>query len=123
MRTRAIGLAVVSGIAAFVLVGVIVTELAAPSIEFSLFVGVPAGLVAGVVTAILVFTGLERPSPARRRPAHAIAVFGAVFVVALPLGAGLFGLQNSIAIPVAAVLGVLAAVVQVLLPRRTERRS
>ncbi len=40
------------GIVAFLVVGILVTELVSPWIEFSLFVGIPAGIVAGVVVAL-----------------------------------------------------------------------
>lgn len=52
MRSRSIGAALVAGIATFLVVGVAVTELAFAWIEFSLFVGVPVGLVAGPFVAV-----------------------------------------------------------------------
>lgn len=111
MRPRTAGLALLAGLATFVVVGVVVTEFAAPQIEFSLFVGIPVGLVAGVAAAVVVFARLEDPSPERRRPALAVAGFGLGFVVAVVVGAGALGLRNSVAIPAATVVGVLVAAV------------
>lgn len=48
----------VAGAAAFVLVAIGVTSLFGPQIEFSLFVGLPVGLWAGIATATLVAVGL-----------------------------------------------------------------
>ena len=84
MSVRPIALAAGAGVAAFLLVGVAVTELARPRIEFSLFVGIPAGIAAGAFTAAAVFLGLADDAPAsRRRAAGATAAFGVGFVVAL----------------------------------------
>jgi len=117
MRPRTAGLALLAGLATFVVVGVGATELVAPQVEFSLFVGIPVGLLAGVAAAALVFARLEDPSPGRRRPANAVAGFGVGFVVAVLLGAGVLGMRYSIAIPAAAVVGVLAAAVAAALER------
>lgn len=122
MHARTFGLAGLSGIAAFVLVGAVVTELLSQVIEFSLFLGIPAGLLAGVAAAFVVYARLDDPVQARRRPAIALAGFGAGFVVTLALGNLVVGLANSIALPAAAVVGVLAGVVAVLWPRESESR-
>lgn len=110
MRLRTVGFALAAGVAALLVVGVIGTELGtAAGIEFSLFVGVPAGLVAGAAAAAVVFLRYEDPEPSRRRPAVALAGFGATFVLALPLAAGALRLRNSVALPVAAVVGLMGA--------------
>jgi MFS-type transporter involved in bile tolerance (Atg22 family) len=76
--------ALLSGIAVFLVVGVAVTEFAQPWIEFSLFLGIPAGLAAGVFTAGAVYLGLADDAPAsRRRVAGAFAAFGVAFLVLL----------------------------------------
>jgi len=109
MRARTALLALLAGLAAFVAVGVLVTEAVAPQIEFSLFVGIPVGVVAGVAAAAVVFAWLEDSRPARRRPAVAVAGFGVAFVVVAVVAVGAFGLRNSVALPVAAVGGVVVA--------------
>lgn len=79
MGIRSIALAAGAGVAAFLLVAV--TELARPRIEFSLFVGIPAGIAAGAFT-VAVYPGLADDAPAsRRRAAGAAAAFGVGFVV------------------------------------------
>ena len=115
MRLRTAGLGIVAGVAALLVFGVVATELGtAAGIEFSLFVGIPAGVVAGVAAAAVVLVRYEDPEPARRRPAVALAGFGVVFVVALLVAAGGVGLRNSVALPVAAVVGLVGAGVAVV---------
>lgn len=110
-RSRSIGAALVAGIATFLVVGVAVTELAFAWIEFSLFVGVPVGLVAGAFVAAGVYLGLADDAPERRRRvALAVAGFGAVFLAVL-LVAITFDLGVVTSFVLGAVLGLLAAAV------------
>jgi len=109
MRLRTLALALAAGVTAFVLVGVAVTELAASRIEFSLFLGLPAGLVAGAVTTALVAVGLGRSS-ASRRFALAVGAFGVAFPLSLVAIAFLLGSGVLTAMAVAVVVGVVAAV-------------
>lgn len=118
MQGRTIGLALAAGVAAFLVVGVAATEAVSGWIEFSVFVGIPVGLVAGAGAAAVVFLRLEDPDPGRRRPALAVAGFGVGFVLALVVAAGVLGLRNSVAIPAAGVVGILAGAVAVLRERR-----
>lgn len=84
MNVKSLGLALVAGLAAFLVVGVAVTEFTLRWIEFSLFLGLPAGLAAGAFTAAGVYLGLAEDAPAgRRRIAGAFAAFGGGFLVAL----------------------------------------
>lgn len=84
MDLRAFALAGAAGVAAFILVGVAVTEVTVRWIEFSLFVGIPAGILAGVVASIVVYLGLTRDTPkVRRRVALALGTFGATFLAVL----------------------------------------
>ena len=110
MQARTAILALLSGLATLVVVGVAVTELASARIEFSLFVGIPAGVTAGVAAAAYVFLRLGDPVRARRRPAMALATFGPVFVFGLLLATLGAGFPNSAAIVIAAALGGVAAV-------------
>ena len=115
MNLRTVGSALVAGAAALLVVGVVATELGtAAGIEFSLFVGIPAGLAAGVAAAAVVFLRLEDPDRSRRRPAVALAGFGVAFFLALLVAAGGAGLRNSVALPVAAVVGLVGAGVAVV---------
>ena len=114
MHLRTLGLALVAGVAALLAVGVLATELGtAAGIEFSLFVGIPAGLAAGFAAGTVVLLRFEDLDPARRRPAVALAGYGVAFVVALVVAVGL-GLRNSLALPVAALVGVGGAVAAVV---------
>lgn len=117
MQARTVGLALAAGFAGFLVVGVAATEAVSGWIEFSVFVGIPAGFVAGAAAAAVVFLRLEDPAPGRRRPAIAVAGFGVGFVLALLLAAGVLRLRNSVAIPVAGVAGLLVPVVAVLRER------
>jgi hypothetical protein len=110
MDGRAIGAALVSGLAAFVAVGAAVTEAALAWIEFSLFVGLPVGALAGVVTAVGVYLGLARDAPNRRRTiAIATGAFGAVFLGVLLLAAVAADLGVATSLAVGGVLGAVAA--------------
>lgn len=102
MRLRALGLA---GLAALV-GGAAVTEVALRWVAFSLFVGVPAGLAAGVVVAAAVLLGLVEDAPAgRRRAATAIGGFGATFLVVLVAAASVGGQGVVVSLVVAGVVG------------------
>lgn len=110
MRLRTVGFALAAGLAALLVVGVVGTELGtAAGIEFSLFVGIPAGIVAGAAAAAVVLLRFEDREPSRRRPAVALVGFGAAFVLALLLAVGALRLRNSVAVPVAAVAGLVGA--------------
>jgi hypothetical protein len=111
MRLRNLALVVASGLASFLAVGVLVTELATPYIEFSLFVGLPVGLLAGVAVAAIVAVGLgPAAGPGRRRPALALGTFGVTFLVVLFGAAGGFETGTVVALILASVLGLVAAV-------------
>ncbi|WP_232700701.1 hypothetical protein [Halobacterium wangiae] len=110
MRSKPVVLSVVAGVAAFVAVGAATTELVAPWIEFSLFVGLPAGVVAGALAASVVYLGFADGAPAkRRRVALAVAGFGVVFLGVLVLAAAVFGLGVVAALGLGAVLGLATA--------------
>ncbi len=111
MRLRNVALVIASGIASFLVVGVLATELAAPYIEFSLFVGIPVGIVAGVATAAVVAVGLGPAAvPGRRRLALSLGAFGVAFLVALFGAAGEVGTGTVIALVAAVIVGLIAAV-------------
>lgn len=110
MNFKAIGLALLAGIAAFLVVGIAVTELLSPRIEFSLFVGIPAGLMAGVVAAAAVALWFGREDAGARRAAVALGAFGGAFLattVAVGILAGVGLLASMLA---GGVVGLAAAV-------------
>lgn len=115
MSVRSFVLALGAGIAAFLIVGVGVTEFAQTWIEFSLFVGIPAGLAAGAFTAAAVYLGLADDAPPRRRRiAGSFAAFGAGFLVALLLLSWVLNLGVTIGIVISVVVALVLAVVAYL---------
>jgi len=113
MGLKSISLALLSGLVAFLIVGVTVTEFTQSWIEFSLFLGIPAGLATGAFTAAGVYLGLADDAPAgRRRIAGAFAAFGAVFIVALVVFGWIvnIGVTNAIVSSVIVALAVAAVV-------------
>jgi len=112
MTLKLLGYALAAGVAAFLVVGVTVTELAAARIEFSVFVGIPAGVVAGMaVTAAVAFELADVDSPQRYRLAGAVAGFGVGFLAAVIVLSGLVGLGVVLSMALGVVVGLVAAVV------------
>lgn len=115
MNVKSLTLAVAAGVAAFLVVGVAVTELTHPWIEFSLFLGIPAGLAAGAFVAAGVYLGLADDAPTRRRRiAGTFAGFGAGFLVALIVLGGVLNLGVTLALVAAGVVGLVVAAVAYL---------
>ncbi|WP_123538827.1 hypothetical protein [Halosimplex salinum] len=111
MKLRTFGLALAAGVAVFLVVGVAVTEAALQWIEFSLFVGLPVGLVAGVTAAALVLLGVgDEVSLQRRRAAVALGVFGVVFLAVLVVVAGVFSVGTLHSLSLATAVGLLAGI-------------
>lgn len=109
MGVRDALLGLVVAVAGFVAVGVVVTELVSSAIEFSLFVGLPAGALAGVFLGVATYAWLGSEVATARRRGAALAAFGTVFSLALIVAVLVANLRNSQALPLAAVLGVVAA--------------
>ncbi|MFD1563718.1 hypothetical protein ACFR99_09175 [Haloarchaeobius amylolyticus] len=119
MRLRTLGAAGAAGLATFLLVFVIVSEALLPYIEFSVLVGVPAGLVAGALIATVVLVQSSQDDGRTRRPlALALGTFGVTFLVGFVVALG--GLQAGVAISIAgaAVLGILSGLVAAVRARR-----
>lgn len=111
MRLRNVAVVIASGLAGFLVAGVLATEVATPYIEFSLFVGIPVGIVVGVATAAIVAVGLgPTAEPGRRRVALSLGTFGVVFLVVLFGVAGGLGTGTVIALVAATVAGLVGAV-------------
>lgn len=119
MNYRTIAVVLVAGIASFLVVGIAVTAVAERWIEFSVFVGLSAGLVAGAIAAAAVSLGLGEGAPAeRRRLALAFGLFDAGFLATLVvLAVAGQGVVLSTAAGVA--VGIVAAVAGSLRGRKT----
>lgn len=93
-----------------VLVGGAVAALLEPRIEFSLFLGIPAGLLFGAVVSAFVAAGLVARRSLRRRIATAAAGFSLVFL--LSFGGLLLVLDAAVVVTLglSVVLGLVAGV-------------
>jgi hypothetical protein len=110
MHARTLALALAAGLAAFLAVGAAVTDLALRWIEFSLFVGLPVGAVAGATAAALVVVGSGEEASARQRAVGiAVGAFGIVFLLVLGVAVGVFSVPNSRALTLATLVAALAA--------------
>lgn len=120
MQLRTVGSAAAAGLASFLVTFVAVSELLLPDIEFSVLVGIPAGLVVGAIVAafVLLHSGRET-TQTHHRLAWALGTFGVVHLITfLVATAGLrFGAVVSLggATAVGLIVGV---VVYVYSPRR-----
>lgn len=114
-------LGAVVAVAGFVLVTVVVTELVSGVIEFSLFVGLPAGGLGGLGLGVATYLWLGSEAASDRRRGAALAAFGAVFLAALVSLVVVGDLRNSQALPIAGAVGGLAALVTYLWFRRSGR--
>lgn len=111
MQLKSLVLALVAGLAAFLVVGVAVTELVQSWIEFSLFLGIPAGLGAGAFVAALVYLWLADDVPAQRqRVAITFASFGVAFLVILLAISIVLDMGTTLTLIVATVVGIMAAI-------------
>lgn len=121
MNVKSLALALVAGLAAFLVVGVAVTEFTLRWVEFSLLLGIPAGLAVGAFTAAGVYLGLADDAPAgRRRIAGAFAGFGGGFLAALLVLGWVLQVGATAALVGAVVVAlVVTAVAYVRGPRET----
>ncbi|MGM0604346.1 MAG: hypothetical protein ACQETB_01605 [Halobacteriota archaeon] len=111
MHWKPIVATAVSGLAAFLVVGIAVTAYAERWIEFSVFVGLPAGIFAGAIVAAGVWFGLVGDeSAARQRVTGAIVGFAVGFLAALAVAASLLGVPMTLSTIGAAIVGLLVAV-------------
>jgi hypothetical protein len=116
VKLKTLGYAFGAGGAAFLLVGVAVTELDAQQTEFSVFLGIPAGLIAAVVAVLAVLLGLADGSTrGRRRAVAGVAVFGVTFVGGMALAATVLAVPVLVSMLVSAGVSLTAAVVAALL--------
>lgn len=94
MNARNALLAVITGFAGFMLATVAVTATLEPRIEFSVLIGLPAGVVVGLVLTWYTYTRLTRANTGMSgsRPANALVAAGVTYVlvmaVTVTVGAG-----------------------------------
>ena len=110
MQLRTVFLALVAGIATTLLVGAAVTEALLPAIEFSVLVGLPAGIAAGLIVGGLVLVGLAgRDTPPRyRHAALAVGVCGLAVLAVFAVAAFAVGVGGTLAIVLGVVAGIFA---------------
>lgn len=111
MNAKSIGLALAAGLAVFLIIGIAVTEFAQTWIEFSVFLGIPAGLATGVFTATAVYLGLADDVPAQRR--HITEAFvgsSTAFLVVLIVLGGVLDLGITLTLGIAFVVGLVAGI-------------
>lgn len=108
MSRRATAAAVGAGVTTFLAVVVAVVELL--HVEFSALVGLPAGLVAGAATAVVVTARYDALGPPARYAVDAAAGFGfAVAVVLAVRYVNLVGLRSAVSTDVTLGVAVVAA--------------
>lgn len=83
LDSKSLVLATSAGLAAFLLVGGTATAIFEQWIEFSLFIGIPIGLLAGVVAGGGVAAGLSEEASTRQRIAKIVAGFSLGFLLSL----------------------------------------
>ncbi|MDS0473761.1 hypothetical protein [Natrinema sp. 1APR25-10V2] len=117
MRLRTLGYAAAAGIATFLVVFAAVSELLLPYIEFSVLVGLPAGIAAGVLIAAVVLVQVGRDGdPTRRWLARGLGAFGVTFLAVFVVVG--FGAGVTIAIAAGTLLGILTGIVVGVRSRR-----
>ncbi|MFB6211815.1 MAG: hypothetical protein ABEI76_09780 [Halobacteriales archaeon] len=97
---------VIVAVAGFLVVGVAVTELAAKEIEFSLFLGLPAGIVGGLVFGWVTTRWLSSDVAEHRHRGAALAGFGVGFLTVVLGLTVVGGMRNSRALPIGAGIGI-----------------
>lgn len=111
MDVKSLVLAAGVGLATFLLVGGAVTAILEQWIEFSLFIGIPVGLLAGVLAAGGIAVGLSEEASTRQRIAKIVAGFSLGFLLSLAvlllIWNGGFTLTVGISIAVGLVTAVL----------------
>lgn len=109
MNPRNALLAVVTGFAGFMLATVAVTAALEPRIEFSVLVGLPVGVLVGLVLTWYTYTRLTRASTGTTgsRPANALVAAAVTFVLVMAVTVT-FGAGATLALTGAVVLAVLA---------------
>lgn len=111
MNARAGLFALGIGLTVFAIVAAIVTEMATAVIAFSAFVGLPAGILAGVLAAGWAYLELTSRRPAiGERTAGAIAAFGYALVFLFVVQYAVAAVRDLLDVYVIVGIGILAAI-------------
>lgn len=106
------GLALLAGIASFLVIAIAVTALLEPRIAFSALLGLPAGFLACVVVTGAIYLGLDADASRwRRRTASSVVAFAGGFLAATAL-AVVADLPLTLSTLAAIVVGIFSAVVE-----------
>jgi hypothetical protein len=83
MAPRSVLTTIGAGITTFLLISVLIIELL--DMEFSAIIGLPVGVVAGIVVSVVLWVARNQLSPGVRRAVTAYATFGVALLVLLAL--------------------------------------
>jgi membrane protease YdiL (CAAX protease family) len=112
MQLRALGLAAAAGIAGFLVTFVVVAELLTPSVEFSVFLAIPAGVAVGALFAAAVLFGVGGADGSRKRSlATALGSFAVAFLVGFVLSFAVVGVGAALSILVGLLVGAIGGLV------------
>ena len=110
MDVKSLVLAAGVGLATFLLVGGAVTAIVEQWIEFSLFIGIPVGLLAAVVTAGSVAIGLSEDATTKQRIAKIAAGFSLGFLLSLAVLLLFWNGGITVSLGISLGIGLVAAV-------------
>ncbi len=109
------GAALLSGVATLLVVTIVVTELIADEIEFSLLVGLPAGLVSGVLVGGIIYIAANRRRPGVAQVGASLVMgFAAGFMIAYFVAIVVLDIGTVEAMGAGAIVGLLTAVVSLI---------
>lgn len=115
-------LGLIAAVSGFIVITVAVTELLSRWIEFSLLLGLPSGVIGGIVLGVLTYWWLDSDNAGSRRNGATLAMFGVAFLVVLVSLVVVGDFRNSLALPIAGIVGVIAAIVGFFWLRQTDRQ-
>lgn len=110
MNSKSLVLAASGGLATFLLVGGAVTAIIEQWIEFSLFIGIPVGLLAAVLAAGGVAIGLSEDATTKQRIAKIVAGFSLGFLLSLAVLLLVWNGGITVSLGISIGIGLVAAV-------------
>lgn len=109
------GASLLAGVATLLVVTVVVTQLLADELDFSLVVGLPAGLVGGIIVGgVIYLAAKKRHAGPAQTAASLVMSFAAGFLIAYFIAMVVLDLEMTTALGAAAVVGLVLAVVSVV---------
>lgn len=106
------GASLLAGVATMLVVAIVVTELLADEMEFSLLVGLPTGLIAGLVVGGLIYLAAKKRHPAPAQTAASLVMgFAAGFMIAYFVAIVVLEFDTIRAMGGAAVVGLVTTVI------------